>query len=94
MASMISHEHGVQPPTWHLGEFTLRPLRSGDHVAWSEYLSDPEVIRHTSWERTDLVSIRDLVEASPIPNLARSSTRLFHLRLAERDLEGGRVTPN
>ncbi len=37
------------PPTWSLGQFRLRPLRSSDAPAWHAYLSDPLVIEHTSF---------------------------------------------
>jgi RimJ/RimL family protein N-acetyltransferase len=58
----MSLEHGVEPPTWHFGDFSLRPLKHNDYLAWSEYLSYPEVTRHTSWDRTDPGSIAELVD--------------------------------
>ena len=49
MAHTPSIEEGAVPPTWDLGDFTLRPLALGDEVAWAAYLSDPRVTRHTTF---------------------------------------------
>src|SRR4249920_1860365 len=49
MLSPPSLEGVVAPPTWSLGQFRLRPLRSSDAPAWHAYLSDPLVIEHTSF---------------------------------------------
>ena len=61
---MISLEQGLEPPTWRFAEFKLRPLRSGDATAWSQYLSEPDVTLHTSWSKTDPLTIAYLVERS------------------------------
>jgi [ribosomal protein S5]-alanine N-acetyltransferase len=49
MLTPPSLEGVVAPPTWSLGQFRLRPLRSSDAPAWHAYLSDPLVIEHTSF---------------------------------------------
>jgi len=51
-----------EPPVLSLGAFRLRPLRAGDAVHWSAYLSDPRVTIHTSWGSTDLATIDTLVQ--------------------------------
>jgi RimJ/RimL family protein N-acetyltransferase len=51
-----------EPPVLFLGDFRLRPLRAGDAVQWSAYLSDPRVTLHTSWGSTDLATIDFLVQ--------------------------------
>jgi len=48
-----------EPPSWELGEFSLRPLRPGDEVAWTQYLSDPRVTEHTSFPAIDLATVAD-----------------------------------
>ena len=54
-------QHGF-PPSWSLGDFSLRPLRHDDFERWSEYLSDPRVTAHTSWGDVDLRAIKTLVD--------------------------------
>jgi len=51
-----------EPPVLSLGDFRLRPLRAGDAVPWSAYLSDRRVTLHTSWGSTDLATIDSLVK--------------------------------
>jgi len=51
-----------QPPTWQLAEFRLRPLRSGDEVAWAEYLANAAVIEHTSIPAVSLSYVANLVQ--------------------------------
>jgi ribosomal-protein-alanine N-acetyltransferase len=41
-------EEGKSPPILDLGDLFLRPLRPGDEIALSGYLSDPRVTEHTS----------------------------------------------
>lgn len=55
-------EEGFVPPTLQLGEFQLRPLRVGDEEAYFDYLSDPQVIEHTSFPVLDLEAARVNVE--------------------------------
>jgi len=50
------------PPSWSLGDFSLRPLQHNDVERWSEYLSDPRVTAHTSWGNVDLRTIDTLVD--------------------------------
>jgi [ribosomal protein S5]-alanine N-acetyltransferase len=62
----MDHESALreleEPPVLSLGDFHLRPLRAGDAVPWSAYLSDPRVTHHTSWGSTDLATIDSLVQ--------------------------------
>lgn len=53
---------GLIPPTFSLGEFSLRALRPGDEVAWHQYLADPRVTEHTSIPVVDLAGVRRSVE--------------------------------
>jgi ribosomal-protein-alanine N-acetyltransferase len=65
-ASDMDHEAAQpeleEPPVLSVGMFRLRPLRVGDALQWSAYLSDPRVTLHTSWGSTDLATIDSLVQ--------------------------------
>jgi len=62
LTQSASVQEGATPPTLALGDFTLRPLRPGDEVAWLEYLTDPRVTEHTSIPSVDLETVRTSVE--------------------------------
>jgi RimJ/RimL family protein N-acetyltransferase len=51
-----------EPPTWELGDFTLRPLRLGDEIPWADYLSNPRVTQHTSIPNVDLETVGSSVQ--------------------------------
>lgn len=61
MATMTSFADVLLPSSWSLGEFRLRPLRSGDAPAWLAYLSDPRVIEHTSFPELDLSGVEAML---------------------------------
>ena len=52
------------PPTWSLGQFRLRPLRSSDAPAWHAYLSDPLVIEHTSFPVLSPAAVEAMVSCA------------------------------
>jgi ribosomal-protein-alanine N-acetyltransferase len=56
-----SIKEGAAPPTWDLGDFSLRPLRLGDEVAWASYLSDSRVTEHTSFGDVDIETVAKAV---------------------------------
>ena len=88
----MTHESALpeleEPPVLSLGEFRLRPLRAGDAVAWSAYLSDPRVTRHTSWGSTDLATIDSLVQRLRAEYATRDSWRWAIARDADDCLVG------
>jgi RimJ/RimL family protein N-acetyltransferase len=49
------------PPTFSIGEFSLRPFRPDDCVSWSAYLSDARTTAHTSWANTDVSTMQQIV---------------------------------
>ena len=53
---------GSIPPTWDFDDFSLRPLRIGDEVAWASCLSDPQVTQHTSIPELDLDAVARSVQ--------------------------------
>ncbi|MFA6956483.1 MAG: GNAT family protein [Thermoanaerobaculia bacterium] len=61
------------PPSWQLGEFWLRPLRSGDAPAWQAYLSDRRVTEHTSYPEIDL-SFVDAMLSRQLEGYAAATT--------------------
>ena len=61
MAHTPSIEESAVPPTWDLGDFTLRPLALGDEVAWAAYLSDPRVTRHTTFGDVHIDTVANAV---------------------------------
>jgi [ribosomal protein S5]-alanine N-acetyltransferase len=50
------------PPPLTSGSYNLRAIRRSDARDWSNYLSDPEVTRNTSWGAVDVDAIDALVQ--------------------------------
>lgn len=71
----MAHEIPEEPPILSLGGFRLRPLRAGDAVPWSAYLSDARVTLHTSWGSTDLATIESVVRRLRADYATRASWR-------------------
>jgi RimJ/RimL family protein N-acetyltransferase len=63
------------PPPLPLGQYNLRAIRRSDARDWSNYLSDPEVIRNTSWGAVDLDTIDALVQRIISDYSTRASCR-------------------
>jgi ribosomal-protein-alanine N-acetyltransferase len=88
----MAHESALpeleEPPLLSLGDFRLRPLRAGDAVPWSAYLSDPRVTLHTSWGSTDLATIGFLIERLRADYASRDSWRWAIAREADDCLVG------
>lgn len=61
MTHLPSVEEAQAPPSWSLGDFRLRPLRSSDADAWQAYLRNPQVVEHTSFPELDLAAVQDLI---------------------------------
>jgi RimJ/RimL family protein N-acetyltransferase len=55
----MSVEEAQVRPSWPLGDFQLRPLRSSDAEAWRAYLRDPQVVEHTTCSELDLAAVQD-----------------------------------
>jgi [ribosomal protein S5]-alanine N-acetyltransferase len=77
-----------EPPALSLGDFRLRPLRAGDAVPWSAYLSDPRVTLHTSWGSTDLATIDALVQRLQADYATKASWRWAIARESDDCLVG------
>ena len=83
-----AHLDLAEPPVLSLGDFMLRPLREGDAVPWSEYLSDPRVTFHTSWGATDLATIEANVQRLRGDYATRASWRWAIARESDDRLIG------
>lgn len=88
----MAHESALpeleEPPVLSIGDFRLRPLRAGDAVEWSAYLSDPRVTLHTSWGSTDLATIDSLVQRLRADYATKASWRWAIARDADDCLVG------
>jgi ribosomal-protein-alanine N-acetyltransferase len=49
------------PPRFDLGNVHLRALHPGDAPAWFAYLSDPEVIKHTSYDIQSIEAVQRMI---------------------------------
>ncbi len=88
----MAHESALpelaEPPVLSLGDFRLRPLRTGDAIQWSAYLSDPRVTLHTSWGSTDLATIESLVQRLRADYATKASWRWAIARVVDDCLVG------
>jgi RimJ/RimL family protein N-acetyltransferase len=85
----MAHESELkEPPVLSVGDFRLRPLRAGDAVPWSAYLSDPRVTVHTSWGATDLATIDSLIHRLQADYATKASWRWAIARDADDCLVG------
>lgn len=62
MKSPAFIEEKTGPPVIDMGDIRLRPLRPGDEIAISEYISDPRVVEHTSIPLLDLETVSSNVK--------------------------------
>src|SRR3981081_100177 len=63
------------PPTFHTGEYILRPLRPADVSAWYGYLSDPEVTRLTSYQIESAANVSAMIDHYVAGYAGKTSTR-------------------